>query len=579
MMGISGGMASVGRQAGMLGTAMQTGGLQAGGTPGATAMPGGAQAQPGGAQQQAGGTQQLPAGAQPQEGGAQQQPAGAQPQAGGAQPQSGGAQPQGFQPQAGGAQPQTGGTQPQTGGAQARPGGGATAQSGGRGTGVSQQPSGGSTQTSPQPFFRASVPKGFTMSRGQTMWGTVTGRQGNSFTFQLGKFSLSTRSNLPMSLGQNIQVAFTGLKGGKAGFQLLNSASFSSMSQADLSSALTQMNVPADGRNMTVAQGMVEFGIPLTPQNFADVSRALAQLPRPATMTDMAACSLLKEFKMPMTPSNIMTMSNFIAQNPMLGAQLFELQYCFDKDIKKSKDASKEMLNMVEEAKDSVNGMVVNPKNQNRQKMGKNLKHLARESGIERTEYRGGLRDSEDEWELVMLNRRLDKMVGNKDIVKGAVLRKALEVVQNMRGNLNAQQIINNGKPGSDLAFYYMQIPLKLDNELVTVEARVKYYDEEEGRVVDPADTRIEFDVTTDRLGELHFDMKIKNGMINLDVGSQNEEVPAFMNRFLPALKKNLEKTGYVLRNFTAKALEDFERPPLVKREEFDNLEKVNAQA
>ena len=525
------------------------------------------------------------------------QPVGAQaegPQASGMPAQAGGApgggvpaQTDGMPAQAdgmpgGGVPAQAGGMPAQAGGT---PGGGMQAQSGGApaqsGAGQTAfQPRGQATaQTAPQPFFRASVPKGFSMTPGQTMWGTITDRQGGSFTLRMGDYTLSARSNLPLSTGQNIQLTFNGIRGGQIELQLMRTSPFSRMSDADLSTALNQINVPADGKSVNVAKGMVEFGIPLTSQNFNEVSKALAQLPRPATMTDMAACSLLKDFKMPMTPGNITTMSDFIARNPMLGAQLFELQYCFDKDIKKSKDSSKEMLNMIEETTESINGLTVSPKKQSPQGMGKNLKRLARESGIERTEYRGGLRDSEDEWELVMLNRRLGKMVEKEDTGKGTVLRNALNVVQNMQENLNAHQIINRGKPSSELAYYFIQIPLKLDNELVTVEARIKYYDEEEGRLVDPEDTRIEFDVTTERLGELHFDLKVKGGMINLDVGSQNEESLDFMEKFLPTLQENLLKTGYALKNFRNKSLEDFNRPPLVKREDFDTLEKVNVQA
>ncbi len=479
------------------------------------------------------------------------------------------AQPSGAQPGAGGAPAQ----------ASTTPGGGAPAQQPGAGQ-TAFQPQGQATaQTAPQPFFRASVPQGFSMNPGQTMWGTITGRQGGFFTLQMGDYTLNARSNLPLSTGQNIQLTFNGIKGGQIELQLIKTSPFTRMSEADLSTALNNINVPADAKSVNIAKGMVEFGIPLTSQNFGEVSKALAQLPRPATMTDMAACSLLKDFNVPLTPNNIMTMSDFIARNPMLGAQLVELQTHFNKDVKKSKDSSKEMLSMIEETKESINGLTVSPKQQSPQGMGKNLKRLARESGIERTEYRGGMRDSEDEWELVALNRRLGKMVSTDKTEKGTVLRSALTVVGNMQENFNAHQIINRGKPGSELAYYFIQIPLKLDNELVTVEARIKYYDEEEGRVVDPEDTRIEFDVTTERLGELHFDLKVKNGMINLDVGSQNEETLDFMEKFLPTLQENLLKTGYALKNFRNKPLEDFSRPPLVRRENFETLEKVNVQA
>lgn len=445
---------------------------------------------------------------------------------------------------------------------------------------ASAQPQASSGQSGPQMFFRASTPQGFSMNPGQTMWARVTDQQGGLYTLQMGNFTLQTRTNLPLALGQNIQVALSSSKGGQLQFQLLQTSAFSRMSQADLSSALAQINQPASGRNMQVARGMVEYGIPLTASNFTDMSRALAQLPRPATMTDMAACSFLKMCNMPMTSGNIQAMSNFIAMNPMLGSQLFEMQFQFDRDMKKGRsNLDNEALKAVEEMSDRLNKYVVDPKKHNSENMGKNLKRLANESGIERLDYRGGIKDNEEEWQLMSMMRRIYDAEKGDLLLKRAVTGRLADMARNVEQNLQAHQLINNGKPAGDLAFYYMQIPFRLDNEDVTAEVRIKYYDEEEGRVVDPENTKIEFDVTTERLGELHFKLSVNRGIINLDVGTQFEEVNEFVKEFAPRLQRKLENVGYALGKFRADAVEAFERPPLVQREEFETLERVNAQA
>jgi len=435
-------------------------------------------------------------------------------------------------------------------------------------------------RTAPQPFFRATLPKGFSMSPGQTMWGTVTGQKGGMYFLQFGQFTLTARANLPLSQGQQIQVAFQGVRGGQAELQLMTSMSFTRMSEADLTTTLTQFNMPANQANVQTAKGMVEFGIPLTSQNFAEVSRALAQLPRPATLTDMAACSFLKSCNIPLTTNNVMVMSNFIAQNPMLGAQLFELQYIFDRDMKKGRSNSdNDALESIDELPGLLGKYITDPSKQNRQKLGKNLKNLARESGIERTEYRGGLRETDDEWQLAKLMRESYSNAKIGSSAEGGILKKAVEIMRGVEQNLQAQQIINNGKPANDLAFYYMQIPLRLGNETVTAEVRMKYYDEEGRRVIDPGDTRIEFDVTTEKLGDLHFALNVRGGVIHLDVDTYYEEVSELVKRFIPTLQKNLEKIGYTIGRFNSDTTEFMERQSLVKREEFETLERVNVQA
>jgi hypothetical protein len=442
------------------------------------------------------------------------------------------------------------------------------------------QTPGSMTGDSGQAFLRVTLPKGFNPSPGQTMWGTVTNRQGGFVNLQFGKFSMMAQTNMPLAEGQNIQVAFRGMKGGFAELSLLKTAMFSKMGESDISHALSQMNVPADGKNMQVAKGMLEFGIALNPKNFGDITKALAQMPSQPTMTDMAACSFLKMCNVPMTAANVALMSKFIAQNPMLGAQLFELQAVYDKDLKKGKDnLSNELMKHVEELPGLLGKYMVDPSKQNRQRIKQNIENLARESGIERTEYRGGSRSNEDEWELMALTRKIQDADPSRLGEKGPALRRVAEIIGNMEQNLQAQQLINHGKPGGEMAYYYLQIPVRLENETVTAEVRVKYYDEEEGRVVDPDDTKIEFDVTADRLGVMHFALNVSNGVIDLDVGSCRDEITLFVDRFAPALKDNLTKIGYELGRFRSMTLDQIERPPLVKRESLETIERVNVQA
>lgn len=501
-------------------------------------------------------------GAAPQTGQQTQQ----MPQQGQTLPQQGA--PQGGMPQAGQGTPQ--GTASMFG----SPGQTGSPAFAGKPAGFTQ---GGQT---PGTFFQASMPKGFSPPTGQAMWGQVTGRQGGSFTLQFADFSMTAKTNFPLSIGQSIQVMFSQSKGSQVQLQLLQTSPFTKMNEGDLASALTRMNQPADGKNMQVARGMVEFGMALSSKNFTEVTKALSQLPRPMNPTDLAACSFLKSCNLPMTPDNIMTLSNFIARNPMLGSQLFEMQFSFDKDMKKGRsNIDNDMMKAIEELTGKMDKYVLDPKKQNQQQMKKNLRHLAQESGIERLEYRGGIKDNQEEWDLLALTRRVNQMEKEFSTAKAPALAKMQELAKGLEQNLSAQQLINQGKPAGDLAFYYMQIPLRLNGEIVTSEVRIKYFDEEEGRVIDPDNTGIEFDVTTEKLGELHFKLNTVGGVVHLEVGTQLEEVNEFVKRFIPSLQENLRRMGYGIGRFKTDGTVYLDRPQLVRRESFESLERINVQA
>lgn len=451
------------------------------------------------------------------------------------------------------------------------------AATGGSGAQQGQAPVRGQQAAQQQMLMHAKLPRNFSMKPGQTMWGRVTGRQGKFLQMQFGKFSLRARTELPFSVGQRIQLAFTGNnRGGLAQFRVLSSLSFSRMNTADLTQALLRMNLPVNDKTMNVARGLVEFRIPLTPKNIASFSKLMSSMPRPMTTTDFAAASFLRLANIPLTTNNVMVLSNFIAQHPMLGAQLFELQAQHGGFARSLKDKADRDMEILEELSGTIENFTVNPGKQNRWQMARNMRNMAREEGIERIEYGFGGSNMEEGWKLMKILRDIQGLSGQSLESMDDGTRQLLNLVKAIEHNLRAHSLINQGRPETDLGFFFLQVPLKLNGEGTTAEVRIEYHDQGRGRVVDPENTKIEFDVNTEYMGQVHVDLKVRNGNVRVDLGFENEELSEFVENFTPVLRKNIENLGYTPGAIRSMGVEEFNRPPMIEREDFESMEKID---
>jgi hypothetical protein len=428
-------------------------------------------------------------------------------------------------------------------------------------------------------MMTATLPRGVSLSPGQLMNGRVIGKREGQYDIQFGRFTMSTRSSMSFNPGQRIQVAFTGQQNGnQVQLQFVKSFELAQVNNNDLAQTLTQMKMPVNEKSMVIARGMVEFGVPLTPGNISEFTKALSSLPRPMTSTDMAAASFLKMSDLPLTPKNIMTLSNFLEQNPMLGTQMCEMAKFAGLRGKSTKSmVDQKNQEVMDEIKNTMSKHVIEPKHQDKQEMMRNLKNLAREEGVEGFKHGFGGQNMEDGWELMQLMRKVQDTPAEKlAAFEKESLTQMKQMAGNIEQNLMAQALINRGRPESDLTFYFMQIPLKMNDDESTAEVRVEYYEDGNGdRVVDPENTHIEFDVCTENLGELHVDLKVSRGNVNVEIGTKMEGFEEFIEQFIPILRKNLDEMGYFTENIITGFYEEM-RKPLIERENFEKMEKVD---
>lgn len=420
---------------------------------------------------------------------------------------------------------------------------------------------------------------------GTVVHGQVTGQdKGGAYFLRLGEHTLQAESRVPLTVGQSVQFKVQGQNQGQVMLQLVKTP-FTKMSTADLSQTLTALKMPASESNVALARTMVEHNIPLTKENFSFMQQVLAQPASPGANGQppsmparVAATHYLQSSGLPVNPQNVSVMANFLASNPQLGVQMFALNNEFRRLSRAGKGDGAAAVELMTGVQGALGEFILEPKRRTnasgKQSPSKRLMDMARQTGIETHLGVGG--GSEDEWDLVAMLRELRgrcEREGKEDYGRLAALLKGVEE------NLEAHKLINQAKTESNLGYYYLQVPMRLEDGDVA-EVWVRYHTEDDGtKVVDPEDTRIEFLVTTEHMGELYFTLELRQGVIHIDLGTPSEEVREFAARYLPALADRVSQLGWAPGRVGATYRPFTGRRRLVEHTDFEELERCNVQA
>lgn len=415
---------------------------------------------------------------------------------------------------------------------------------------------------------------------GNTVHGQVAGMKNGMFLLQLGDQMLQAQSRVPLKVGDNISLQVRGENQGQIHLSILTSPA-TRMTMSDLSSTLTSMRVPIDASSLDLAKSMVELKIPLTKENFTMMKQVLAQVgpggaANQAPMTSkVAATGFLQNSQLPVTPQNVTVLSNFIANNPQIGMQMMSLNTELRKAMENTHIAAKDLNKMIGEVQQGLGKMIMEPpsrENKNSQvQNSKNLKGMAKQTGIEFNLGSLGFGGGE-EWDFAAILKRMRERFA-QDGVGGEEL---LALMQSLEENLEAQKLINRAKTESNLGYYYLQIPVQGD----PAEVWLEYMEDGDGnRVVDFQDTRIEFLVNTEEMGELHFLVEVRKGKASVFLGTASEEVRRFATGYLPALAERLSSMGFERGQYRTVFRQHGGKRELVEHTDFDELERYNVQA
>ena len=431
---------------------------------------------------------------------------------------------------------------------------------------------------------------------GANIHGQVTGQQNGQFMLRLGDLMLKADARVPLKVGDLVQFQVQGENKGQVHLKLL-STPFEKMSMTDLSQTLTSLKMPLDEKSMNLAKTMVELKIPLTKENLTQMKQSLAQTSPttnaastagpnatgPTTTATLpnrvAATNFLQNSQLPVTPQSVGTLSNFIANHPQAGQQMMSLNTEFKKLSETTHKMGKEVTDMIAKVQDGMKTVVLEPKTrQNKDEQNSlnlaNLKGMAKQSGIKTNMGPAGMGGGE-EWDFPELLRKLrDRMKGD-----GLGSDELYALMEGLEGNLEAQRLINMAKPESTVGYYYLQLPFNIEG-FRDAEVWLQYTEEGDGsRYVDPDDTRLEFFVKTDEMGQLHFVVDLRDGKVHVDMGTPSHEVRQFAARYLPALAERLAGLGWAPGRFRSHFRPHTGKRELVEHTDFENLERCNVSA
>lgn len=429
-------------------------------------------------------------------------------------------------------------------------------------------------------------PQSAMFTPGSMIHGRVAGQQGGQFVLRLGDLMMKADARTTLRVGDSISLQVQGENKGQVLLKVV-STPFEKMTMNDLSQTLTSMKAPLDGETMSLAKTMVEQKIPLTKEGLSELKTALAQTPSPTPGTSVAslptrvaATNFLQQGQVPVTPQGVGTLANFIATNPQVGQQMAALNTEFKKLNEVGHKVSKELSAMIGGVQNEMSRLTTEPpaKGKPRKDSGGNapaLKAMAQQAGMEKTNTNmgpGGFAGGE-EWDFPAMLRRMRERAKADGIASDDLLK----LLEGMEQNIEAQRLINRARPEGTIGYYYMQIPIA---DCGSGEVWVEYVEDDEGtRRVDPEDTRIEFFVQTEQMGELHFVANIQQGCVHLDLGAPSQIVRQFAVRFLPALAERIRALGWETGRFRSIFRPFSGKRSLVESTDFSELDRCNLHA
>lgn len=426
-------------------------------------------------------------------------------------------------------------------------------------------------------------------SPGSTIHGRVAGQQPNGqFMLRLGDLMMKADSRVPLKVGDAVQFQVQGENKGQVHLKLV-STPFEKMSMNDLGQTLTNMKVPMDEKTMTLAKTMVEQKIPLTKENLAELKTALAQTAPKGEAANaaplpnrVAATNFLQTNSIPVTPQSVGALSNFLATNPQVGQQMAALNTEFKKLNEVGNKASRELNEMISQVQTGIGKLGVGDSGKAGAKkeagagMG-GLRAMAQQAGMDKsgTNYGPGGFSGGEDWDFPAMIRRMRE----RAMAEGLASDDMLALMEGLEQNIEAQRLINAATPESLMGYYYMQLGINFQG-FKHAEAWIQYTEDGAGRRrIDPEDTRMEFFVQTDEMGELHFVLDVREGKVHLDLGTPSHEVRQFAARYLPALAERIRALGWQTGRFRSHFRALSGKRELVEHTDFENLERFNVHA
>ncbi len=240
-----------------------------------------------------------------------------------------------------------------------------------------------------------------------------------------------------------------------------------------------------------------------------------------------------------------------------------------------SRKMSREMMDMLSSVPGLLGEYILDGKKNTKQKNTNVPRNMAQQVGIEKS----GPGWQEEDLDLLKLLASIRSRLGREKLdEEEAAVGKMLSLLSQIEENMAAQQLINRARTQDNPSYYYLQVPMRLDDRELTAEIKIYYTTDYDGsKKVDEDNATMEFSVTAEHLGALYFHIEIIHGIIHVETGVGREDVRAFVDRHMPALMENLRKHSYAPGSSKCYLREEWEEPSLpVCMQDFEKLERVN---
>lgn len=331
---------------------------------------------------------------------------------------------------------------------------------------------------------------------------------------------------------------------------------FSPMKEEAVSSSLSAMKMPLTKENVALAKTMVQSGVPLTKANMESLKTSLSSLPS-VSNSDMQAASFLKSASLPQTSGNITSLSSFIASNPHVGTCIFEFNREFRKMASGGRKGISEADMKILSKSSSILGSMVMDAKADPKANARAFRRMGGSSGMNLPHFMMGTRD--DELDSMMLELR--KLLLSEKSQAGEEMKQAFLKLEDA---LAAQRLINSGKREGLENFFYFQLPVVFGDETLTAEFKLFYTTDYKGRKsVDPDNFEFEFCIPSSGMGNVLFAGAVKEGVISIKAGFEEQRICDFAGEFLPCLMERLQNAGFAPGGFSAEVRVSEEQLPM----------------
>lgn len=408
------------------------------------------------------------------------------------------------------------------------------------------------------PYFE-SDPGPLQLSVGQILRAEVLSRKGDELVISLMGRRLFARTDLPLSVGDQIRISVTSL--GKDGlFLKILSEAPGQMKPASEIQTPYNFEIRNDIRNLVVDTAQ-KMGLRISDASTSRITNFLTD--NPVKMNE-SVCKLLvttESLGLPLTRETLDSLELFLMNNYKISADISMLSQTFN-EIKESLSTSDK--NAVESLLKQIMRLTVDPQKTTDFKEALDRLGLRFEESIASSISEKG-QASVPRQDLKSLLLELLAKIDNLRVSHDdqTIKHSLRECVQNLIRGQTAQQLLARSfliaKRISQESIF-LQLPIFDGQKMRTAQLKVTKDPQSKSRKIDPDNATLLFLLETANMGDVEVQLSVVNGHLECQVGVERDQVRTFLAGKVEELRKGLASTGYSVGRISAITLANLKK-------------------